>query len=277
MTVGKRFFIRFWGVRGSIPCPGPHTMRYGGNTSCMEVVCGDRRMIIDGGSGLRELGLKIAAEPAGPVDVYFTHTHWDHICGVPFFVPAYLPDRPVTFHAGHLGQDTSIRHVLCEQMMAPLFPVPLTIFQRAGYVDFRVGEPVRFADGVEMNTAPLNHPNGCCGYRIDYAGKRLCVITDVEHIAGEIDRDVVAFCRDADVMVYDAMYTDEEYLRHIGWGHSTWQQALRVAEAANVATTVLFHHDPCHDDDFMDGIALEADAVRPGTKVAIEGMVIDLL
>lgn len=277
MTEGNSFYIRFWGVRGSIPSPGPHTMRYGGNTSCMEVICGDRRLIIDGGSGLRDLGLRLAAEPPSPIDVYFTHTHWDHVCGVPFFVPAYQPDRQVRFHAGHLGQNSTVKHVLCEQMMAPLFPVPMAVFKQADFIDFTVGQPTHFDDGVVLNTMPLNHPNGCCGYRIDYAGKRLCIITDVEHTEGEVDEDVVAFCQGGDIMIYDAMYTDDEYKKYIGWGHSTWQQALRVADAAGVKTAVLFHHDPTHDDAFMDQVAREAETARPGTKVAIEGMTLDLL
>lgn len=274
MSRSQDFYVKFWGVRGSIPCPGPRTVRYGGNTTCFEIRCGDRLVIIDGGTGLRGLGSQIARERPAEVDLFFTHTHYDHVAGVPFFQPAFLPDIAVNFWAGHLPPGQSLRHVLCEMMIAPLFPVPLDVFLACEYREFACGEPIELAPGVRLNTVALNHPNNACGYRIDFAGRSICIITDTEHRPGERDPAVVEFVRGADIMVYDSMFTDEEFPKFVTWGHSTWQEALRVADAAGVGQAVLFHHDPNHDDDFLDRIVARAAAIRPGTVAAMEGMVL---
>lgn len=272
MTATDSLSITFWGVRGSIPAPGPQTARYGGNTSCMEILAGGHRIVIDGGSGLRELGLSLLKDKPEAVDIFFTHTHWDHVCGIPFFVPAYLPGCAVRFWAAHMGPEGCIRNVLCDQMMAPLFPVPIGIFQQCSYNDFRCGTMIEYRPGLEVSTCPLNHPNGACGYRIDFAGHAICVITDTEHKVGAIDQTIVDFCKDADMMIYDAMYREEDFDKYVGWGHSTWQEALRVGDAAGVGKVILFHHDPVHDDDRMDEIAQAAAGRRPGTVVAREGL-----
>jgi phosphoribosyl 1,2-cyclic phosphodiesterase len=274
MTDPKDFSVKFWGVRGSIACPGPDTVRYGGNTTCIEIRCGGNLIIIDGGTGLRDLGAALALEKLARIDLFFTHTHFDHVCGVPFFLPAYMKGTEVNFWAGHLQNGQTIKGVLCDMMMAPLFPVPLQVFTAAHYHDFKCGTPMRPKPGVRLNTCRLNHPNNACGYRIDYDGRSVCIITDTEHRLGEIDEVIVDFVKGADIMVYDAMYTDEEYPNHISWGHSTWQEALRIADAAGVRQAVLFHHEPAHDDAFMDAVAAAAEARRPGTLVAVEGMVL---
>lgn len=274
MTDRRDFSIKFWGVRGSIPCPGPRTVRYGGNTSCIEIRCGQHRMIFDGGSGLRELGLELVRDPPDRVDLFFTHTHYDHVCGVPFFKPAYLGATRIDFWAGHLPPGMSLRQVLCEVMAAPLFPVPLTCFRDCQFHDFPCGDVLQPVPGVDLRTCRLNHPNGACGYRIDYRGRSVCIITDTEHVPGTLDQTVVDFVRSADIMIYDATYTDEEFPKYVTWGHSTWQEALRVADAAGVRVAVPFHHDPNHDDAFLDRIEAAAAAVRPGTVFAREGLVL---
>lgn len=274
MPEDSAFFVKFWGVRGSIACPGPETVAYGGNTTCLEIRCGDELIIIDGGTGLRDLGAELARKAISEIDLFFTHTHFDHVCGVPFFKPAYIGSTRVRFWAGHLPPDLSLKKVLCDMMMAPLFPVPINVFAACQFLDFKVGTAMEVKPGVRLSTCPLNHPNGACGYRIDFAGKSICIITDTEHRVGQIDETIVDFVRGADVMIYDAMFTDEEYPKFVGWGHSTWQEALRVADAAGVGQVVLFHHDPYHDDAVMDRIAAAAEAVRPGTLVAREGMVL---
>ena len=270
------FWIKFWGVRGSIACPGTETVRYGGNTTCIEVKAGPNRFVIDGGTGLREYGNDLVHRPdrGSRVDIYLTHTHWDHIAGIPFFVPAYRKDMEVHFWAGHLAPDDTIRHVLMKQMLAPLFPVPINVFAGCHFHDYSCGAELDAGPGVRMTTCPLNHPNRACGYRIEYDGKSICIITDTEHVPGTLDRAIVEFVRDADIMVYDSMYTDEEFTKFVGWGHSTWQEALRVADAANVAVAVPFHHDPMHNDAFLDRQAEEAEAIRPGTVFAREGLVL---
>lgn len=274
MTESPDFYIKFWGVRGSIACPGASTVRYGGNTTCIEVRCGGQLLIIDGGTGLRELGLALGAGPPEPIDLFFTHTHFDHICGVPFFRPAYMKDRAIRFWAGHLRDCRGLKTVLCDMMIAPLFPVPLHVFTGAEYHDFPCGVPLEPKPGVRLDSCRLVHPNGACGYRITYAGKSICIITDTEHVPGQLDQTIVDFVAGTDLMVYDSMFTDEEFPKYVTWGHSTWQQALRVGEAAGVKRVVLFHHDPQHTDDIMDRIAEQAELMRPGTVVAREGMVL---
>jgi phosphoribosyl 1,2-cyclic phosphodiesterase len=267
------FLVRFWGVRGSIAVPGPATVRYGGNTSCLEVRCGGHLLIFDAGTGLRPLGLALMAEGALDADLFLTHTHFDHVNGLPFFVPAFVKGNTLRLWAGHLIPQYTLKYVLSEMMMAPLFPAPVEVFQaKLTYHDFRAGQTLTPRPGVTLRTAPLNHPNNATGYRIEYAGKAVCYVTDTEHRDGAIDRTIVDLARGADIMIYDATYTDQEYPKFQGWGHSTWQEGARVADAAGVRTYVIFHHDPGHGDDFMDGVAAEAARARPGTLVAREGM-----
>ena len=268
------FFIKFWGVRGSIATPGRDTVRYGGNTTCLEIRCGGQLIVIDAGTGARGLGMELAAEKPDRANVFLTHTHFDHVCGIPFFKPAYLADTAVHFWAGHLTDGRTLKEVICDMMIAPLFPVPIDVFSTSHFHDFECAKLIELAPGVTLNTCRLNHPNGACGYRVDRAGKSICVITDTEHRAGELDTTIADFVHDTDIMVYDATYTDEEYLQHVNWGHSTWQEALKLADAAGVKRVVLFHHDPHHDDAFMDRVAADAEAARPGTLVAMEGMVL---
>lgn len=274
MTDPFEFFVKFWGVRGSIACPGAGTVRYGGNTSCLEIRCGADRLIIDGGTGLRDLGYELARDPPKRIDLFFTHTHFDHVCGVPFFKPAYMHGTRVDFWAGHLPPETPLIHVLREMMVAPLFPVPLGCFHDCRFHDFRCGAPMHPLPGVVLRTCRLNHPNGACGYRIEYAGKSICVVTDTEHVPGTVDPTIVEFVAGADIMIYDATYTDEEFPRYVSWGHSTWQQAVRIGIAAGVRTVVPFHHDPSHDDDFLDRQAAEAERIKPGTVFAREGLIL---
>jgi phosphoribosyl 1,2-cyclic phosphodiesterase len=269
------FYVRFWGVRGSIACPGPNTVRYGGNTSCLEVRCGPHLLIFDAGTGLRPLGTTLA--PLGPsdADLFLTHTHFDHVCGLPFFVPFFQPGNKFRLWAGHLRPKHTLVEVLREMLMAPLFPVPPEIFKAdIVYNDFRSGEALKPRPGVLVKTAPLNHPNGATGYRIEYDGRSICFLTDTEHLDGERDANVLALADGADIVIYDSTYTDEEYPQYKTWGHSTWQECVRLCEAAAVKTAVIFHHDPGHDDAFMDRVAVEAAAMRPGTIVAREGLVL---
>lgn len=267
--------VRFWGVRGSVAVPGERWERYGGNTSCVEVRVDDHLFVFDGGTGLRELGLAIATEELD-ADIFFTHTHMDHIAGVPFFAPFFRPDNRFRLWSGHLA-DTDLQNVLRSFMAAPLFPVPPEVFNaELVWSDFAAGDTLRPREGVVVRTAPLNHPNGATGYRLEAGGKSVCYITDTEHVPGKPDANILELVQGADVMIYDSTYTDEEFPAHVGWGHSTWEEGMRLAEAADVGRLVIFHHDPAHDDAFMDKIASRADTLRPGTLVAREGDIIEL-
>jgi phosphoribosyl 1,2-cyclic phosphodiesterase len=270
------FSVRFWGVRGSIAVSGPDTVRYGGNTSCLEVRCGGRLLIFDGGTGIRYLGNRLM-QAGGPVDgdLFFTHMHFDHVCGIPFFRPFFVRGNSFRLWAGHLRPKRDLKTVLEEMMIEPLFPISPAIFAAdLDYRDYSCGETLTPAPGVAVRTASLNHPNGACGYRIDYGGRSICYLTDTEHVADRLDANILGLIQGADIVIYDSMYTDEEYPSRKGWGHSTWREGARLCDAAGAKTFVIFHHDPDHDDAFMDAIAAEAEQRRPGTVVAREGLVL---
>lgn len=273
---GIPFSIRFWGVRGTVATPGPATARYGGNTSCIEVRCGPTLMIFDLGTGLRPLGSALAAEGACTAHLFLTHTHLDHISGFPFFKPAYAATNRFDLWAGHLrDQGLDLRGTLCELMREPLFPVPMGLMHATmTFHDFRAGEVLHPAVDVTLRTTPLNHPGGATGYRVEYGGRVFCLVTDTEHRSGQPDQRVLDFIRDADLVVYDATYTDAELPRFVGWGHSTWQEGVRLCALAAARRLVAFHHDPDRDDDALDRIGFDLDAAMPGSVVAAEGLVL---
>lgn len=271
------FSIKFWGVRGSIPTPGRQTLVYGGETSCMEVRIGDKLIIVDCGSGARGLGNHMLDRGDLHADLLFTHTHLDHIIGLPFFLPAFAAGMRITCFAGHLGLDGAVlRSVLQRVMSPPVFPVAIDVLKACSFSAFAVGKPVTVADGVNVDTVRLNHPDGACGYRFRSQGRSLCIITDHEHGDAAIDAAVFEFVRDADVMVYDATYTPEEYRHVVGWGHSTWSACVELAARANVKVPVIFHHEPYRTDEDLDRIAAEVERCHPGGLVAKQGMTIDV-
>lgn len=266
--------VQFWGVRGSIACPAPQYIRYGGNTSCVEVTAGEHTIILDAGTGIRSLGHQILTRGQKQASLLLTHTHWDHINGFPFFTPGFRKDSTFRVMAGHLT-DTTIREILAGQMMQPTFPVPLEAMKaELIFEDFRSGDSFQLAPGVQVRTAPLNHPNGATAYRIEHGGRSICYVTDTEHIIGKPDQNVLGLIEGADLVIYDSTYTDEEFPDKIGWGHSTWQEAVRLCRQAEVKGLAIFHHDPEHDDTVMDAIAEEARQTWAQAQVAREGMIL---
>lgn len=278
MQVAEAMVVRFWGVRGSLATPGAATLRYGGNTCCVELRCGPHLIILDAGSGLRGLGLALQAQGKElDADVLLSHTHLDHICGLPFFAPLYSRHTALRIWAGHLTRAGGIEASLRTSWSAPLMP-DLGTAMRAGlsFADIEPGTSWLLHPGLLVSSCRLNHPGGATGYRISWGGASICYLSDNEHLASGVDPVLRDFAGSADLMIYDSCYTDAEYQSRIGWGHSTWRHGVALADAAKVGRLVLFHHDPSHDDDRMDDIGAEAIAARPGTVVARDGLVLTL-
>lgn len=278
MSDKGKFLVTFWGVRGSVACPGPDTLEYGGNTSCVEMNCGDFNLIFDAGTGLRNLGDKLAGEELN-YDIFMSHTHIDHIAGFPFFKPVYSPKSRLKMWAGHLLKNgLTLKEVMESLMDQPFFPISVDLLESTIiWTDFEAGESIKLSDEVTLNTAPLVHPDGATGYRVNFNGKSVCYVTDTEHTPGKPDKNILKLIEGADVLIYDSTYTDGEFPGHTGWGHSTWQEGMRLCDAAGVKKFVAFHHDPYHGDKFMDGVAEALEKARPGGGVvAREGMVLEV-
>lgn len=267
--------VKFWGVRGSIACPSPEHVVYGGNTSCLEIFAGDQRIILDAGTGIRGLGQEFVRDGVKKGILLLTHSHWDHINGFPFFAPMFMKNYEFGIYSGHLANAGGIENVLSSQMANPLFPVPLEALQaKLRFVDFEAGESWGEGSGVRIVTMPLNHPNGATGYRIEYGGKSICYVTDTEHVIGKPDQNVLKLIDGADLVIYDSTYTDQEFPAKVGWGHSTWEEGVRLCQMAKVRQLAIFHHDPDHNDDFMAQLERESRKVWAGAIVAREQMIV---
>jgi phosphoribosyl 1,2-cyclic phosphodiesterase len=252
-------------------------MKYGGNTSCVEVEVGHHRFILDAGTGIRELGKLCLRKDVRTIHLLLTHTHWDHINGLPFFRPAYDSHRHLRVMAGHLKYHGGVHGALSLQMNDPMFPVPLEAMKAiVEFVDFEAGDDFQLYPDVMIRTAPLNHPNGATGYRIEHNGRAVCYITDTEHVRDEPDQNILRLIEGADLVIYDSTYTEAEFPRHVGWGHSTWNEGMRLCRAAGAGRLVIFHHEPDHDDAFMDRLQAEATAAWDSIVVAREGMLLAL-
>ena len=269
--------VKFWGVRGSIACPSPDHVVYGGNTSCVEMRVGDRVLIFDAGTGIRNLGRDLVRRGVSHASIFLTHTHWDHINGFPFFVRAYDPGNNFDIFAGHLTGQGGVEKVFSSQMANPTFPVPLSAMRsKLTFYDFDTGITLHPAPEIAVRTAPLRHPNGATAYRVEYGGASVCYVTDTEHRPGQIDQTVLGFIAGADLVIYDASYTDDEFEKRVGWGHSTWREGIRLCRANGVGRLALFHHDPDHDDAIMAAIEKQAQAEWPPVFAARDEMVVEV-
>jgi phosphoribosyl 1,2-cyclic phosphodiesterase len=269
--MGNDLLCRFLGVRGSIATPG---MAAGGNTSCVEVVAGDTRIILDAGTGIRALGTERMA-PGAPrhSTILLSHLHWDHVAGLQFFTPVYVPGHRVEIASGPNGvmaHEAAIRALF----RSPFFPVDFddlggTVIPR----ELRPNDAFAIGD-IHVTMARLNHPDPVYGFRLDCDGQSIVYATDTEHFAC-VDPTLEKLAAGADILIYDAQYTPEEYPAKVGWGHSTWAAGIELARAAGVPQLVLFHHDPSRTDEQL--AALEADAARvlPGTIAAREGLILN--
>ncbi len=254
--------VTFWGTRGSIAAPGPETMRYGGNTSCVEVRLDNGTLIIfDAGTGIRPLGnALLRGSAAAQIHLFLSHMHWDHIQGLPFFVPAYRAGTELSILGPH-GQQMSLEQSICEQMKSPYYPVPMhAMAATIRFIELDEGSIFELP-GARVEVSVLNHPGRSLGYRLHADDRVLVYATDNEpfgralasrHLEQPSRLPVLA--RGADVLIQDAQYTPAEYPQRLGWGHSTYLDALRLAEVAGVKQLVLFHHDPSHSDADIDRI-----------------------
>jgi phosphoribosyl 1,2-cyclic phosphodiesterase len=269
MTTTDDFTLHFHGVRGSIASPGLATAGVGGNTSCVEVRAGEHRIVLDAGSGLRGLGDRLVASGPSQTTILLSHVHWDHIQGLPFFVPIYVPGHQVDVVSGPNGV-MPLEDVLRRQMTAPFFPVEFgDVRKQLRPRDSSPGDDLSVGD-VRVHMARLNHPDPVYGFRLELGGRSVVYATDTEHYSC-VDPTLRKLASDADVLIYDAQYTPEEYPSKVGWGHSTWQAAVDLARAANVRQLVLFHHDPRRDDSAVALIEAQAQQAFAGTIAAREG------
>lgn len=271
--------LRFWGTRGSIATPGSSTIKFGGNTSCADVVTNaGTRIIFDCGTGARVLGAHLMAHGPKPLQAYIllSHTHWDHIQGFPFFAPLFVPGNRFTV-VGPKGGNTTLPEVLSGQMEFTYFPVELS--QLGAQIVYReIGEGVSEIGDVRFSNGLLNHPAIACGYRVESDGASLLYLCDhepyweplwrsdaepgkIESILHEGDRRHALFMQNADVVIHDAQYTPEEYPAKKNWGHSTYTYVTQIAAAAGVKRLFLTHHDPTHDDAFLEEIESKAQAL----------------
>lgn len=276
---GSELRLTLWGVRGTVPTPVADRLGHGGNTICLAVqLADDEYLLLDCGTGARPLGAEIAAQRGGEptrVHILFSHYHFDHVEGLPLFLPLYDPHATIRIH-GFAPDGHTLKGTLETFVAPPYFPVrlagtPATV----EYLEL-TGEPFMIGD-VRVSTLPLNHPDGCIAYRLDRGGRRIVFATDHEHGDPEVDAALVEFSRGADHLIYDATYLPSEYesLRK-GWGHSTWYAAVALAREAGVRNLVLFHHHPDHTDDELEAILRFAQDEFPNTILAREGMSLPL-
>lgn len=271
--------VRFWGVRGSLPSPGPDTAIVGGNTACVEITTPTTRVILDAGSGLRALGDSLVKKGEHrSTTILLSHVHWDHVMGVPFFAPLYMPGCELTFISG--GHGVPLRDVLARQMSQPMFPVGLDrVPSRITCRELAPAERLVVGD-LEIDVALLNHPDPVYAFRLSHGGRSVVFATDTEHYAC-VDPRLQRLAQGADLLIYDAQYTPEEYAGEIGppktgWGHSTFAAGAELAHAAKVGTLALFHHDPRRTDVEVAEIVQRARALFPDTVAAREGLTVEL-
>jgi phosphoribosyl 1,2-cyclic phosphodiesterase len=263
--------VRFWGTRGSNCASGPRFVEFGGHTACVEIRCGERLFVVDAGTGISALGAELGTSAPGEVDILFSHLHLDHVGGLPFFKPAVLAsDRVIRTHCGNLDGE-SARTSLERLFAPPIFPINLDqLPARFEHHGFHAGETLAFPDGARVETHPLNHPGGATGFSFRHGGRQVCYISDIEHTEPWPDPGLMAFVENADLVIYDGMFSQTEYDRCRGWGHSTWQKGVELCQKSGVKALAIFHLYPGHDDAYLKAVEAEMQVVMPGAFVARE-------
>jgi phosphoribosyl 1,2-cyclic phosphodiesterase len=269
-------WVRFWGVRGSVATSGAQVARVGGNTACVEVISGGHRLILDAGTGIRGLGDELVREQAPRATVLWSHLHWDHVQGFPFFSAAYRPDAQFSLYGpGPTGAE-DLRRALDRQMQPPHFPVPLSAMRAD--LQFEAAVPGSLFEVGPFRVLPVSlpHPQGCLGYRVEADGASFFYATDVELTLDKLTPATASAMGEVDALCLDAQYTPEEYEGRVGparrgWGHSTMVEAARIGQAVGARRLFLFHHDPAHNDEVVEQMAEEARSVCQVAEPAREG------
>lgn len=271
--------VTLHGTRGSLPVSGSEFAYYGGRTICFCLQTTDatgqpRTLLFDAGTGAHAAAESFTVEGIQTFDLFLSHSHYDHVIGLPMLDPLYDPDCAMRLWSGHLMPETGGEAILRDLMRPISFPITPDAFRaRISYHDFLPGQRLQPYAGIEIATARLNHPGGSVGYRIEAAGRVVAIVTDTEHLPGEVDPAVAGLITGADLLLYDAHFTDEEMAAHKGWGHSSWQEALRLGQAYGVARTCLIHHSPCRKDAALQKIARQ---LPDGAFSGRDGQVIQL-
>ncbi len=279
--MASHILVTFWGVRGSIASPGLHTIVFGGNTSCVSVETQDHIVILDAGSGIRELGqylMKKTPRKAINGSILLSHVHWDHIQGLPFFAPARVKDNQFTLY-GERKQQLSLAQILTEQMQSPYFPVDMETMYQAQTIFREVEARHTIAIDPDLFVTPfrLTHPNGALGYLLHIGDRRIAYVTDHEHSLGHLSPEVLAMTADVDLLIHDAQYSRAEIATEKrGWGHSAWEDVVELAIESDVGHLLLFHHDPEATDEILNERQFLAQKIFPYTTVAREGLKIPL-
>jgi len=267
--------LKFWGVRGSTPTPERRNSRYGGNTPCVELrLANGTILILDCGSGMRPLGKSLVRQSGQePIAAYIflSHFHWDHIQGIPFFLPLYKKGNAFFFHSVSL-KARELQDAVEDQMVSPYFPVDMSIMGAVRHF-YDIGKkPININDAI-ISSAPMNHPQGCVAYRVEADGSSVVYATDTEPGSPHHDFNVRKIAQGADLFIYDSQYSAEELQgEKKGWGHSSWMEGVKIAQEAGVRQLVLFHHDPDRDDEEMDALLARAREQFPATIAAAEGL-----
>ena len=277
MTKSPAIDIRIWGARGTFTIPGPDTLEFGGHTCCVEVRAGGRVMIFDAGSGIVPLGEALTGEAVTEIDLFFSHAHYDHIMGLPFFQPAFCDKTKLRIWAGHMLDGSTPEAMVAGIFRPPYFPITKDWMRaQIEYRQFSPGEVLNPAADVQLQTGALCHPNGAVGYRLETSGASFAYLTDFEHDGGSGDATIERLARDADLALLDATYTPQEYPHFAGFGHSTWDECGALCAKAGVKQWGLFHHMHLRTDAEQQVIETAARAAYPNAFAVRQGQRIAL-